>query len=263
MLDYSKQHKAYRLLNQSTKAIIISRSVTFAENAPTIKTHRQGAPSLIEVVKDDEHDQEPSDTTARASYQTPPKGPRGAPACVEEVLNERSRGAMPTHRSGTPGRDSENESYVRMARKKQAVLRYEHEFPNLRRGNFSLDDRETEHDALYCFSAEDDGESDSTFEQVQQSKYRDKWLRAMECEIQPLAQNKTWTLVDLPSDKKAIGCRWVFRIKCEPSGKILKFKARLVAKGFTQRPGVDNFEIYAPVARKESINVALVLSVQI
>ena len=57
-------------------------------------------------------------------------------------------------------------------------------------------------------------------------------------------------LVDMPPDKKAVGCKWVFRIKRDSSGKIVKFKARLVAKGFTQRPGIDFVETFVPVARK-------------
>ena len=87
-------------------------------------------------------------------------------------------------------------------------------------------------------------------------------MRAMESEIQSLTQHDTWTLHDLPSDKRSIGCKWVFRIKRKPNGEIVKFKARLVAKGFTQRPGVDYFETFAPVARKESINVAIALAAE-
>ena len=84
----------------------------------------------------------------------------------------------------------------------------------------------------------------------------------MESEISSLAQHETWNLKDLPRDKKAIGCKWVFRIKRHPNGDIDKFKARLVAKGFTQRAGVDYFETFAPVARKESINVAFSIAAE-
>uniref|UniRef100_H3H6A2 Reverse transcriptase Ty1/copia-type domain-containing protein n=1 Tax=Phytophthora ramorum TaxID=164328 RepID=H3H6A2_PHYRM len=75
---------------------------------------------------------------------------------------------------------------------------------------------------------------------LMRSKYKDEWLRAMESEMKSLEDHRTWKLVDMPSDKKAIGCKWVFRIKRDPSGKIIKFKARLEAKGFTQRPGSIN-----------------------
>jgi len=225
-------------------------------------TQSKSTPSVIDLVDNSEENQVPNDVPTSGSYQTPPTGPRMEPMHVEGEPSDRPTGAVPTQRSSTPGRDSENEERVRPVRKKQAVVRYEQEFPNLRRGEFNLDDYEAEYDAAYCFNAEDDGESASTYEQVLQSKHKDEWLRAMESEIQSLAQHETWTLKDLPSDKKAIGCKWVFRIKREPSGKIVKHKARLVAKGFTQRPGEDYFETFAPVARKESINVALALAAE-
>ena len=151
---------------------------------------------------------------------------------------------------------------MRPVRKKQAIRRYEQEFTNLKRGTFNLDDYDASYEAQYCFSAEEDGESASTYDQVLRSKYKEEWMRAMESEIKSLKQHHTWTLQDLPSDKKSIGCKWVFRIKRNPNGEVVKFKARLVAKGFTQRPGVDYFETFAPVARKESINVALAIAAE-
>lgn len=57
--------------------------------------------------------------------------------------------------------------------------------------------------------------------------------------------------MDLPSVKKTTRCKFVFRIKYEPSGKIVKLKARLIAKAFIQRPGKYFLETFAPVARKE------------
>ena len=148
---------------------------------------------------------------------------------------------------------------MRPVRRKQAIKRYEQEFPNLRRGTFNLDDYDASYEAQYCFSAEEDGESASTYDQVLRSKYKDDWMRAMESEIQSLTKHDTWTLQDLPSNNRSIGCKWIFRIKRKPNGEIVKFKARLIAKGFTQRPGINYFESFAPVARKESINVARAL----
>ena len=82
----------------------------------------------------------------------------------------------------------------------------------------------------------------------------------MKSEMKSLEEHSTWKLVNMPPGKKAVGCKWVFRIKRNPSGEVIKFKARLVAKGFTQRPGIDYNETFVPVARKESINTVLAIA---
>ena len=64
----------------------------------------------------------------------------------------------------------------------------------------------------------------------------------------------------MPADNKAVGYKWVFKIKRNPNGETVKFKARMVAKGVTQCPGIDYYETFAPVARKESINAVLAIA---
>lgn len=54
----------------------------------------------------------------------------------------------------------------------------------------------------------------------------------MNKEIDALRQNETWELVDLPKGKKAIGCKWVFKVKLKANGELERCKARLVAKGY-------------------------------
>jgi len=57
----------------------------------------------------------------------------------------------------------------------------------------------------------------------------------MEEEMKAVEDNKTWVSCDLPPKQKAIGLKWVFKVKKDPEGKIVKYKARLVAKGYAQR----------------------------
>ncbi|GJV29754.1 putative ribonuclease H-like domain-containing protein [Tanacetum coccineum] len=64
---------------------------------------------------------------------------------------------------------------------------------------------------------------------------------------------KVWILVDLPSGKKAIGTKWVFKNKRDERSIVVKNKARLVAQGFRQEEGIDYDEVFALVAKIEAI----------
>lgn len=84
-----------------------------------------------------------------------------------------------------------------------------------------------------------------------------KWKAAMLEEMNALEKNKTWELVELPSGKEAVGCKWVYTIKHSPEGKIERFKARLVAKGYSQTYGIDYEETFAPVAMMNTIRTLI------
>lgn len=79
----------------------------------------------------------------------------------------------------------------------------------------------------------------------------------MEEELSSINSNNTWTLVDLPEDRVAIGSRWVYKIKRNDKGDIERYKARLVAQGYTQKYGIDYDEIFAPVTRSTTFRTLL------
>ncbi|GJW40323.1 ribonuclease H-like domain-containing protein [Tanacetum coccineum] len=83
------------------------------------------------------------------------------------------------------------------------------------------------------------------------------WVEAMQEELLQFKLQKVWVLVDLPKGKRAIGTKWIFRNKKDERGIVISNKARLVAQGYTQEEGIDYDEVFAPVARIESIRLFL------
>ncbi|KAK4269917.1 hypothetical protein QN277_023013 [Acacia crassicarpa] len=86
------------------------------------------------------------------------------------------------------------------------------------------------------------------------------WCATMEEEMMALEKAGTWTLVDLPSGKKAIGCKWVFAIKTKADGSLEQLKTRLVAKGYAQTYGIDYSETFSPVAKLTSVRLLVSLA---
>nr|GEX63416.1 hypothetical protein [Tanacetum cinerariifolium] len=84
-----------------------------------------------------------------------------------------------------------------------------------------------------------------------------KWIDAMNAEIQSMIDNMVWVLVDLPSGCKTIGSKWIFKKKIDMDGIVHTYKARLVAKGYTQLYGVDYEETFSPVADIRAIRILI------
>jgi hypothetical protein len=101
------------------------------------------------------------------------------------------------------------------------------------------------------------GEEPSSFAKADAKDY---WRRAMLDELQSIDDNGTWTLTTLPTGNNTIGLKWVYKVKKDELGNIVKHTTRLVAKGYVQRAGMDFEEIFAPVARLESVRLILALA---
>jgi transposase InsO family protein len=83
------------------------------------------------------------------------------------------------------------------------------------------------------------------------------WKQAVKDQLDSLEENQTWELVPLPPGKRCIIPLWVFTVKRNGHGEIVKYKARCVANGKTQQFGVDYFDTFSPVVKLTSIRVLL------
>jgi hypothetical protein len=73
-------------------------------------------------------------------------------------------------------------------------------------------------------------------------------------------KNFIWELTDLPRGHSAITLKWVFKLKRDEAGAIVKHKTHLVARGFVQREGINFDDTFAPVARMESVGLLFTLA---
>ena len=106
---------------------------------------------------------------------------------------------------------------------------------------------------LHYLASEEPGSFD-------EAKVHASWRQAMQEELEAIESNSTWRLATLPPGHRAIGLKWVYKVKKDAHGAVLKHKARLVAKGYVQRHGVDYDEVFAPVARLESVRLLLAVA---
>ncbi|GJW87827.1 retrotransposon protein, putative, ty1-copia subclass [Tanacetum coccineum] len=87
-----------------------------------------------------------------------------------------------------------------------------------------------------------------------------KWLEAMNTEMQSMKDNKVWVLVELPPNGRSVGSKWLFKKKTDMDSKVYTFKACLVAKGYTQTYGVDYGKTFSPVADIRAIRILLAIA---
>ena len=99
-----------------------------------------------------------------------------------------------------------------------------------------------------------------SYRKAMMSPDRLEWKKAIDKEYDSQIKNNTWTLVTLPTGRRAIGCLWRFKVKRDQDGQIIKYKARLCARGDHQEAGVDYIESFSPTVRYQTLRTLLALA---
>ena len=87
------------------------------------------------------------------------------------------------------------------------------------------------------------------------------WENVIAKELELLRKAGIWEVVDAPPNANIVGSKWVFCVKKDAAGNVVCYKAQLVTQGFSQVPGVDYFNTFAPVACLASICAVLAMAV--
>ncbi|CAO2199473.1 unnamed protein product [Urochloa humidicola] len=284
-LDYEDGSKAYRLYDPVRGKVVVSRDVVFDEAAAwdwaaeEMMAEQGGGlddtfvVERLEVHGHDEAAQAPA--TEEAEAGEPAAGEAAEPAAAEVVEPPSQPGAG---HQGSPGQGKDTSPVLQEQGTPGAtVVEYatppsnisefvdafhEGEEVRFRRMDNVVGDAavpglatrilDDDH-ALLLMSAEEP----ATFAIAERDA---AWRKAMLEEMKAIEENETWDLVDPPAGCRPIGLKWVFKVKRDERGAVVKHKARLVARGFVQREGIDFEEVFAPVARMESVRLLLALA---
>lgn len=257
LLGYETGTTGYRLFDPVTERLCISRDVLFEENRPwewdKATEVRQVEPETFTVefqttIHHPTHSENEADSNADNAVSPP-----GSGSVAQNFDGDpQSPVQEPAHIPNTPSTEQGHRGTPLSQASQDAPLRF-------RTISDLLDSTEEVHNFEYsgvCLLAADEPMS------VEQALEQDCWRRAMQEELDSIYQNSTWEFTDLPSDHKAIGLKWVFKVKKDPEGNLVKHKARLVVKGYAQIQGVDYDEVFAPVARLETVRLLLSLAAQ-
>ncbi|GJY11888.1 retrovirus-related pol polyprotein from transposon TNT 1-94 [Tanacetum coccineum] len=115
--------------------------------------------------------------------------------------------------------------------------------------------------ALFCYY-------DAFLTSVEPKTYKDAltqscWMEVMQEELNEFKRLEVWELVPRPDKVMVITLKWIYKVKLDEPGGILKNRARLVARGYRQEEGIDFQESFSLVARLEAISIFLTFAVHI
>lgn len=253
-VGYEAGSKAYRLYDPSTRRVHISRDVVFDEGAQWCWTGEQASEEDFNIQEAVAVSPQGITATSTSAGMTSSPASSASPPSPAQYVAGQDEPITPAHGAGgvadfasppegfDENLDADHEEDAPLRFKRMNNLLGSASAPGLAR-------RELKEHLFLTSDAEP-----SCFDEAQKHEC---WRHAMLDEMTAIEANGTWELVDPPPRSRPIGLKWVYKAKKDATGFISKYKARLVAKGYVQRQGVDFDEVFAPVARMESVRLLL------
>ena len=247
-VGYADDHagNVYRFINTQTKKIILSRDVQWLNSFwKEYKTRKDDSRKLVDVF----HSLEEDEQTQEESEVEEPNEPEIAETNDGNNTEEQKRLGIDIQMIG-----ARKEELGRTRSQTREMMSPRNE--SMERAELTMEDwiQET------CFiSAVTSGPTEpKTFQEAWHSpieEERHKWQAAIRKEIRSMINRGVWRKIDkmkIPENRRLIGNKWVFKIKRDGT-----YRARLVALGYSQIPGVDFTDNFAPVAHDVSFRIAL------
>ncbi|KAM1487717.1 hypothetical protein ACFX2I_001756 [Malus domestica] len=245
-LGYGGEDFGYRLWDPYQKKFIRSRDVVFYEEQTIGDSDKEAQPDgAVRGVDPLASDEESHDDIPEATANE-------VPAESDNANQEEPDQDVPDHEIADQGEPSQEEQIQGEPNQGEPPALQENE-DQVRR---SIRSRRpsTKYSSSEYIMLTNYGEPE-TYEEARAHNDSDKWMKAMESEMDSLSKNDTYELVELPKGRKALKNKWVFKLKRDDN--MTRYKARLVVKGFGQKKGVDFDEIFSPVVKMTSIRVIL------
>ena len=232
---YGDEEFGYRLFDPKQRRFVRSRDVVFYEDQTIEDLNKAEAPRKEKNRFDDEEDTSPVSSSN-------PQAENGGATEVEEPVEVVPTGDVVAEPTEEPLVQIPAEIPEPHTRRSDRVKRPSTRYPN------------DEYQLLV-----NEGEPEGLQEAL---THEDKayWRRAMQEEMDSLHKNDTYELVEMPQGGKILRNKWVYKLKTDGTGQIVKYKARLVVKGFQQREGIDFTEIFSPVVKMTSIRLMMGLA---
>lgn len=238
-VGYSQESKAYRFLDPKDKSIVISKNAHFDENSKFFMNSTE--PPMFDLFHFNWSNHHSQDELIQGESNVN----QDSDEAVNDVQSVRSEEELEFFDAESfPGADGESENVMPEVELRRSI-----------RSNKGVPPQR-----LIANNAQTKIAEPRTFQEAVKSTESDDWMKAMNEELSAIESNETWELTELPVGRKAVGCKWVFKVKYGADNKFLKFKARLVAKGFTQKFGEDYDEVFAPVVQQSVFRCLLAVA---